>query len=101
MVQPHTLRPLKRSFHSSKGEHKQDLCEMCLELGYNCKEAESVVDNEEEDDTESVVSTISTVSDVSASNLTPTGSDNERSRSGSDTEDELAEDLLSLNLTKK
>ena len=97
MVQPYDLRPLLPSHHSGMGEHKQDLCEMCQELGYNCREGV----REDDDDAESVVSTISTVSDVSSSNLTPTGSDNERSQSGSDTEDDLAEDLLSLKLTKK
>lgn len=99
MVLPHTLRPLLPSDGSGKGEHMQDLCQMCQKLGRNCREA--VRADIEDDDTESVVSTISTVSDVSASNLTPTGSDDERLQSGSDTEDELAEDLLRLNLTKK
>ena len=93
MVQPHDLRPLLPSHHSGTGEHKQDLCEMCQELGYNCRAGVYV--HEEDDDDESVVSTISTVSDVSVSNLTPTGSDDEfeRLQSGSDTEDELVEDL--------
>ena len=100
MVQPYDLRPLLPSHHSGMGEHKQDLCEMCQELGYNCRQGVRE-DIEDDDDTESVVSTISTLSNVSASNLTPTGSDNERSQSGSDTEDELVEDLLSLKLTKK
>ena len=79
----------------------QELCQMCQELGRNCRDVVDLhVDIEDDDDAESEVSTISDVSDVSASNLTPTGSDNERSQSGSDTEDELAEDLLSLNLKK-
>ena len=92
MVQAHTLRQLLSSDGSGKGQHRQDLCQVCQKLGGDCRDAD-------EDDAESVVSTISTVSD--ASNLTPTGSDNERSRSGSDTEDELVVDLLSLKLTKK
>ena len=36
MVQPHTLRPLLPSDGSGMGKHKQDLCEMCQELGYEC-----------------------------------------------------------------
>ena len=101
MVQPHTLRSLLPSDGSGMGEHKQDLCEMCQKLGYNCREAIDVDiedDDEsavEDDDTESVATTTSTVSHVSACT---TGSDNERLQSGSDTEDELAEAINSKDM---
>ena len=68
--------------------HMQEYCEMCQRLGYNCCEFSTDV-LEDDNDAESVVSTISTVS-----SNTPTESDNEEwSVSESDTEEELADDF--------
>ena len=88
MVLPHNLRPLRPPRDSDQGPpHMEKYCEMCQKLGRNCRGGinDAVP---EDDDAESVVSTISTVS-------SPSGSDNE-DFSGSDTEDELAEDLSHL-----
>ena len=69
----------------------QEYCEMCQKLGYNCRDFRpSEADAADDDDAESVVSTIST---VSSNTLTESGSEES---SGSDTEDELAEDLRHL-----
>ena len=98
MILPHTLRPLRWSGGAKKGApHRQDLCQMCQKLGYNCRDklANDEADSDDDDDV-SVVSTISTVSNVSTRDITPTVSDDEHSPSGSDTEDELADGLDKL-----
>ena len=96
MILPRTLQPLRRSEGSGGGAHEQELCEMCQEIGGNCRELE---ENNSDDDAESVVSTISTVS--SAGTVTPGEEYSEESgSSGSDTEDELADNLRRLTFPK-
>ena len=94
MIFPHNLRPLQRSKGSGGVAHVQELCEMCQKLGRNCRE---VVESDSDDDAESVVSTVSTLS--SADTLTP-GEESQEESSGSDTEDELANDLSKLTFPK-
>ena len=83
MILPQNLCTLRPSSSSSLGPpHKQELCEMCQKLGYNC--CDFSPSDADDDDAESVVSTIST---VSSSTLTRGDSDE---FSCSDTEYELA-----------
>ena len=72
----------------------QEYCEMCQRLGHNCRYASTTDFEKDDDDAVSVVSTISTVS-----SNTPTGSDSEE-QSGSDTENELVDDLSHLSFYK-
>ena len=94
MILPHNLQPLQSSEGNGGGAHVQKLCEMCQKLGRNCRE---VVESDSDDDAESVVSTVSTLS--SAGTLTP-GEESQEESSGSDTEDELANDLSKLTFPK-
>ena len=37
MIQAKNLRPLQRTLGPQGPPHREDLCEMCKELGYNCR----------------------------------------------------------------
>ena len=47
LVYPHTLRPLRPRFrgHQSREPRDQECCQMCQELGYNCKVFTLPIDN--------------------------------------------------------
>ena len=69
MILPHLLRPLLLNLSHGQGQsHREDLCDMCKQLGRNCK---SYVPTDEdiamvyeiplEEDTQSVITTNSSV----------------------------------------
>ena len=81
MILPRTLRPLMWSGISRGAPHREDLCEMCKELGHNCREY-NPKPIEQDDDDQSVRSFSSFTTDNSggdddASDITPIASDNE------------------------
>ena len=65
MILPHSLEPLKISTAGRKGQpHREDLCEMCKQLGHSCKRyvatGEDIALLKEiplEEDTQSVITT--------------------------------------------
>ncbi len=90
--------------------HDEDNCEMCQDLGYNCREYEGTIRNEivyveepvhDDDDDASVYSEASTISRQSSphqdkdEDITPTQSDNEEGT------DEIEKALGRLKLSKK
>ena len=93
MVHPTSLRPLQPSpGYQAKEPHDQARCQMCQELGHNCKEYIPKEDNvakdgdipyEEDDDKQSLITDNSSVtevsSDIEAGDLTPTEDDPEDS----------------------
>ena len=96
MILPLSLRPLLHRFHNDEDRkpHKQELCEKCQELGYNCRQYTPV----EVDDDVSVFSESSSVTESSVSeqdldeeDLTPVPSDSELA-------DELLDHLETLDL---
>ena len=93
MVHPTSLRPLRPSpGYQAKEPHDQARCQMCQELGRNCKEYIPKEDNvakdgdipyEEDDDKQSLITDNSSVTEVSSDiedgDLTPTEDDPEDS----------------------
>ena len=87
-VKPENLRPLLYS-GSSAGQrpHEQELCEMCQELGHNCRDAPEVSargddgDDDDDDDrsvySEGSTSSSSSVDDRNLHDITPVASEDE------------------------
>ena len=69
MILPHSLKPLKFNSSSGKGQpHREDLCEMCKQLGQSCKSyvptSDDIAMMDEiplEEDTQSVITTNSSI----------------------------------------
>ena len=93
MIKPDSLRPLRPSFGLTRKEpHKQEFCQMCQQLGYNCREAPS--EQDQSSDTQSVISQNSSTAgddDDEDYDVTPVGSDVED-------QEELLEKLSSFKL---
>lgn len=83
---PTDIRPLRPSYriHDVNKPHQSDLCQVCIELGYNCR-GYIPPENSEADipDDQSVISEASTISTIaedqqlSDGDLTPVASDDE------------------------
>lgn len=109
MVHPTSLRPLRPSSgYQAKEPHDQVRCQMCQELGRNCKEYIPKEDNvvkdddipyEEDDDEQSVITDNSSVtevgSDIEDGDLTPTEDDPEDSNVITDATLQLASLIIS------
>ena len=83
---PHDIQPLRPSYgtHKVTKPHQSDLCQKCIELGYNCRgyvpPANSEVDIPDDQSVISESSTISTIGEdqqLSDGDLTPVASDDE------------------------
>lgn len=95
LVYPRSLRPLKPpTFTERREPHDQERCQMCKELGQNCKAFNSVKGNvasneelpeEDEDNLSVITDTSSAISDTSST----------RERSFSPDNDDLDDDNLS------
>ena len=94
---PLTLRPLRRTAfpHAVQKPHREDLCERCKELGYNCRTAPSQQDGDESVISTSDSSLVSETQRGSGDDVTPVPSDH-----GSDVADidELVDEIENLEL---
>ena len=105
MVLPCDLAPLKYQGPSNADKpHEQALCQVCQELGYNCRNAEEataadLVDNEDDDVSVALTDTSEDSSVATQDNedgITPVGSDDEAERN----EEELYKKMKTLHITK-
>ena len=77
MIHPYSLRPLRPSSgYQAKEPHDQARCQMCQELGHNCKNCvpQDIDLSYEDDDEQSLISKDSSVTEVSSvreESLTP------------------------------
>ena len=99
MIQAKNLRPLQRSLGPRGPPHREDLCEMCKELGYNCRNYRPIPSADDDDDDRSVLSVSSFSTDSSE---TSRGFDEDITPTASDEEDivDLAKKIASLDLDK-
>ena len=67
---PEDIRPLRyNGGNNSQGPHESSLCQLCLKLGYNCRNYIAPAEDPEEEDDDDDVSVISEASTTSSSSF--------------------------------